>query len=190
MKARCSNPKVDAYPYYGGKGVTVCSEWSESYSTFRDWAISAGYKRGLTIDRIDSGGNYEPSNCQLLTLTQQAQKKDGCSPITATNEPKVLIDLQLRTPQLVFINRFALREGLTFSGAISKIMEIQMAEYKSGGDDAQSKSAHPTKKVRKHISIHTKHVVHIDNLGVKLGLCRSDVARRLIDDARSKDQTI
>ena len=74
MKQRCQNPKTISYRYYGGKGITVCKEWDNSFKAFYDWAIANKYSDGLTIDRIDINGNYEPSNCQWATNKEQQNK--------------------------------------------------------------------------------------------------------------------
>jgi hypothetical protein len=66
MRQRCSNPKVDNFHRYGGRGISVCEGW-EDFATFKDWALANGYKRGLEIDRIDNDGNYEPGNCRFVT---------------------------------------------------------------------------------------------------------------------------
>jgi hypothetical protein len=73
MKARCSNPNLRAYQWYGAKGVKVCNEW-HTWETFRDWANAHGYARGLVIDRVDPNGNYEPSNCQWITQSENAKR--------------------------------------------------------------------------------------------------------------------
>lgn len=75
MKGRCYNPNKPDYKWYGGRGIRVCDEWKESYLNFREWALSNGYKEGLTIDRIDSGGNYEPSNCRWVNMIVQNNNK-------------------------------------------------------------------------------------------------------------------
>ena len=75
IKTRCYNPKNDTYKYYGEKGVTMCSEWKKDFLNFYMWSLENGYKEGLTIDRINSNGNYEPSNCRWVTATQQQNNK-------------------------------------------------------------------------------------------------------------------
>ena len=75
MKQRCYNPNNKSYHYYGGKGIKVCDEWKEDFQAFYDWAMSNGYKEGLTIDRIDVNGNYEPSNCRWVTQKQNNENR-------------------------------------------------------------------------------------------------------------------
>lgn len=73
IRQRCNNVKLKKYQQYGAKGISVCDEWS-NYSKFKEWALSSGYKDNLTVDRIDVLGNYEPSNCQWLTNSENASK--------------------------------------------------------------------------------------------------------------------
>ena len=75
MRHRCINPNDKRYKDYGGRGITVCDEWLNSFETFRDWALSHGYKDDLTIDRINVDGNYEPSNCRWADVKTQANNK-------------------------------------------------------------------------------------------------------------------
>jgi len=70
MKQRCSNPKDKNFHHYGGRGISVCDEWSD-YEVFYDWALSSGYKNKLTLERTDNDKGYSPSNCEWAT--QQVQ---------------------------------------------------------------------------------------------------------------------
>ena len=54
------------------RGIKVCEEW-KNYSNFKRWAIESGYKEGLTIDRINFNGNYEPDNCRWITQAEQVK---------------------------------------------------------------------------------------------------------------------
>jgi hypothetical protein len=74
MRMRCTNPNASDYEYYGGRGITVCSEWS-NYTTFAKWARENGYSDELTIDRINNDVGYSPDNCQWVTWQDQAQNR-------------------------------------------------------------------------------------------------------------------
>lgn len=75
MKKRCYYPKDVCFNRYGGRGISICSEWTNNYQAFKFWAILNGYQNGLTIDRIDNDGNYEPNNCQFLTMSENLKKR-------------------------------------------------------------------------------------------------------------------
>jgi hypothetical protein len=74
MKGCTSSPSHQDFKYYGERGIVVCEEW-QRFETFYAWAVSNGYQRGLTIDRIDSTRGYCPSNCQWITLSEQQGKR-------------------------------------------------------------------------------------------------------------------
>ncbi len=72
MWSRCTNPAVDAYPHYGGRGITVCERW-KSFSLFLS---DMGPKPpGLTIERRNVNGNYNPANCIWATQSVQVSNR-------------------------------------------------------------------------------------------------------------------
>lgn len=80
MKRRCDLPTNEKYPAYGGRGITVCEEWANSFKAFREWALSNGYDYNApygvcTIDRIDVDGNYCPENCRWVDMATQSKNK-------------------------------------------------------------------------------------------------------------------
>lgn len=87
MKERCFYSKHKSFKHYGGRGITVCNEWLDS-ATFIKWALSNGYKEGLTLERKDYNGNYEPSNCEFIPLIEQANNRRSNRPITINGETK------------------------------------------------------------------------------------------------------
>lgn len=71
MRKRCRDKNVQHYDRYGGRGIKVCDEWNGEFIPFYEWAMKNGYEDGLSIDRIDVNGDYEPSNCRWIPLKEQ-----------------------------------------------------------------------------------------------------------------------
>lgn len=88
---RCLNPNAEDYPNYGGRGITVCKEWEESFLAFyRD--MGPRPSPDLTIDRINNDLGYFPDNCEWRTRTEQARnrrmRKDNTSGVAGVSWDK------------------------------------------------------------------------------------------------------
>lgn len=86
MLNRCYYEKAEEYKNYGGRGIIVCEEWKNSFENFYEWVKISNYQEGLTIDRIDVNGNYEPSNCRWATPMQQSNNKRNTRRIMINGE--------------------------------------------------------------------------------------------------------
>lgn len=93
MKRRCNNPADKSYKDYGGRGIKVCPEWSDpknGHENFRKWAIENGWKKGLSIDRENNDGDYEPSNCRWATPKQQSNNTRFNRLVTIKGQTKTI----------------------------------------------------------------------------------------------------
>jgi hypothetical protein len=90
MKKRCHRPYDDDYKHYGAKGIRVCVEWYNDYATFRSWAVSHGYAKGLTLDRIRNAEGYGPDNCRWATREEQTYNSSRCHNLTLNGVTKLL----------------------------------------------------------------------------------------------------
>lgn len=86
VHTRVFNTKHRSYKWYGAKGVTIYDEWKNSFESFYEWSMNNGYEEHLTLDRIDSNGNYEPSNCRWVTMKKQQNNRSSNRLITYQGE--------------------------------------------------------------------------------------------------------
>ena len=119
IKERCYNQNSRCYKNYGGRGIKICDEWKNNFMNFYNWAMENGYQEGLTIDRINVNGNYEPSNCRFITQKEQQNNRRNNVYITYKNEVKTLSQWAdyYNIPYKVLWKRIKL--GWTFEKAIS-----------------------------------------------------------------------
>lgn len=80
LKQRCYNHSDKDYDRYGGRGITVCSEWLHSFQAFFDWSMTNGYDENAltgqcTIDRIDNDKGYSPDNCRWVDMKVQRHNR-------------------------------------------------------------------------------------------------------------------
>lgn len=92
MMHRCYDVKNHKFKRYGQRGIKVCDEWKNNYDNFYNWSINSGFRIGLSIDRIDNDGNYEPSNCRWATRKQQMNNTSRNRCITFNNETHTLAE--------------------------------------------------------------------------------------------------
>lgn len=90
MKTRTTNPNSVNWGNYGGRGIVMCREWLNDFEAFRNWALSAGYHDGLSIDRIDNNGDYRPDNCRWATAEEQNSNTRTCMRIEYLGKRKTL----------------------------------------------------------------------------------------------------
>lgn len=111
MRERCRSEKNKDFKHYGGRGISVCEEWSD-YLTFKAWAVANGYKEGLTIDRIDTNGNYCPENCRWLTIQEQQQNRRDARLLTFNGETHSMT----QWAKLTGLKRETIRDRIDKSG--------------------------------------------------------------------------
>lgn len=114
MLQRCYKPNCKQYKRYGGRGISVCEEWKKDGTVFYKWAMQSGYKEGLTLDRINNDGNYEPSNCAWTT------NKDNCNHNSQTH----FIEYKGKIQSL---SKWAEELGVNYSTLRSRINRSKMS---------------------------------------------------------------
>lgn len=127
MYCRCYYPTTNGYERYGGRGIKICEDWINNPDSFYSWAINNGYKKGLTLDRIDVNGNYEPSNCRWVTKEVQDNNRRNNRKITYKGEIKTLSQWSKEYNINIVTLSDRLKSGMSIDEALNKPV------IKSGG---------------------------------------------------------
>lgn len=90
IKTRCLNQNDGNYTNYGGRGISVCSEWADDPKEFIRWGIRSGWERGLQIDRRNNDGNYDPNNCHWTDRIRQGRNRRDNVILEFNGEKRVL----------------------------------------------------------------------------------------------------
>jgi hypothetical protein len=113
-------------PQKADKGITVCEEWLD-YLTFKSWALENNWKAGLTIERKDISGNYEPENCCLIEHGEQSRNRSISVKVMIDGEEVYLCDIvRDMTGNRANRIRSRIREGKTIEEALGPIKTYKL----------------------------------------------------------------
>lgn len=131
MKERCYNTKQDNYSYYGGRGIKVCDRWLDNFSNFY-YDMGAKPTHAHQLDRIDSNGDYEPSNCRWVTKSENMINrkvktgKSGYSNIQKRSSGKYRVIISRNGVKYVSLSCNTIDDAI-------KLREVALEEYKNFG---------------------------------------------------------
>lgn len=111
MKQRCYNPNNEKFSRYGGRGISVCKEWF-SFPMFEKWALENGYKPELTLDRIDTDGNYNPNNCRWVDQRAQQNNRNNNRKIIYEDKEYTFSELSEKTGLKIETIAYRIKENI------------------------------------------------------------------------------
>ena len=107
----------------------MCEEWTDSFETFRNWSLQNGYNDNLTIDRIDTNGNYEPNNCRWVSMEEQNKNKTSNVILTYNNESHTLSEWS----QITGIHRKTIKSRICRDGwSVERALTTPVKNKKGG----------------------------------------------------------
>ena len=125
---RCTNPNASHYEYYGGRGITVCERWKIFINFLEDMGERPA---GSTIDRINTNGNYEPSNCRWATKSQQERNMRNSRLLTAFGKTMALADWA----DTIGMNRTSLHARLRRGFSVERALTQKVKRLPKHGSD-------------------------------------------------------
>lgn len=131
IKERCNKTNSVVYKYYGGRGIKVCPEWEKDFLAFEKWMLDNGYDETLprgvqTIDRIDSDGDYSPSNCRIITIAEQQRNKKCLKKYSYNGEEHLLCEwAEITGISYKVLESRINRYGWSFEEAITKPLHFK-----------------------------------------------------------------
>ena len=136
MFNRCYNQKDVSYVHYGARGIVICDEWlgDDGVKNFSRWSFENGYDENAprgecTLDRIDSNGNYEPSNCRWVSMSVQANNKRNNNYYTIDGVTKTLSEWCREYGNLCVQSVYErLKRGMDIKTALTKPMQKRVSE--------------------------------------------------------------
>jgi hypothetical protein len=116
MVQRCTNQRLPEFKHYGARGIRICDRWRSFKNFLADMGVMPA--AGLTLDRIDNDGNYEPGNCRWATRQQQAENTRATSVVIVRGEPASLNEWARRSGLKKSLIRDRIRRGWSPESAV------------------------------------------------------------------------
>lgn len=174
MKKRCYDPRDARFADYGGRGVRVCDRWLNSFESFRN---DMGQRpAGWTLDRIDSNGDYTPSNCRWAPWSVQRYNRRNTLKVTIAGVEQTVDKLALMTGVAPATIRSRISRGLSTEQIVAPTEALLASRRLSGRVQAQKDATHCAKG-----HAYTPENTYFDAARGKR-VCRT--CRRLVDAAR------
>jgi len=131
IKNACSNPKQRTYEKNGGRGIKVCYEWDKNFMSFYSWAVTNGYKKELVLHRKNQNENFEPLNCEWITITKKNELaiKEKIRKIKFKNKNYSIAELADKFKMSPGVLRTRLDKGWS----VEKSLEIPVKVTKNSG---------------------------------------------------------
>lgn len=115
---RCYAPNAEVYKFYGARGIGMCQTWRSDPKSFIEWAISQGWKEGLSVDRTNNNGNYDPENCQITTQQKQMRNTRRNVYVTMDGETKCISEWSAQYGIDRYKLRYRLKKGMSLKEAL------------------------------------------------------------------------